>query len=89
MMDLVIHKFLLLLSTSPSGVNASAVAITTSIGGIQSIERIVMTNSGSGYTTPPTVTIVGGNGVGAAATCSIETTLKGIKNFTVTNNGVG
>ena len=77
------------ISTSPSGVNASAVAITTSIGGIQSIERIVMTNSGSGYTTPPTVTIVGGNGVGAAATCSIETTLKGIKNFTVTNNGVG
>ena len=77
------------ISTSPSGVNASAVAITTTRGGIQSIERIVMTNSGSGYTTPPIITIVGGNGVGAAATCSIETTLKGIKNFTVTNNGVG
>ena len=77
------------ISTSPSGVNASAVAITTSVGGVKSIERIVMTNSGSGYTTPPTITIVGGNGVGAAATCSIETSLKGIKNFTVTNNGVG
>ena len=77
------------ISTSPSGVNASAVAITTSIGGVKSIERIVMTNSGSGYTTPPTITIVGGNGVGAAATCSIETSLKGIKNFTVTNNGIG
>ena len=77
------------ISTSPSGVNASAVAITTSVGGIKSIERIVLTNTGSGYTTPPTITIVGGNGVGAAATCSIETTLKGIKNFTVTGNGVG
>ena len=77
------------ISTSPSGVNASAVAITTSIGGIQSIERIVLTNTGSGYTTPPIITIVGGNGVGAAATCSIETTLKGVKNFTVTGNGVG
>jgi len=77
------------ISTSPSGVNASAVAITTSIGGMKSIERIVLTNTGSGYTTPPIITIVGGNGVGAAATCSIETTLKGIKNFTVTGNGVG
>ena len=77
------------ISTSPSGVNASAVAITTSVGGIKSIERIVLTNSGSGYTTPPIISIVGGNGVGAAATCSIETTLKGIKNFTVTGNGVG
>ena len=77
------------ISTSPSGVNASAVAITTSVGGIKSIERIVLTNTGSGYTTPPIITIVGGNGVGAAATCSIETTLKGIKNFTVTGNGVG
>jgi len=77
------------ISTSPSGVNASAVAITTSVGGIKSIERIVLTNSGSGYTTPPIISIVGGNGVGAAATCSIETTLKGVKNFTVTGNGVG
>ena len=77
------------ISTSPSGVNASAVAITTSIGGIKSIERVVLTNTGSGYITPPTITIVGGNGVGAAATCSIETTLKGIKNFTVTGNGIG
>jgi len=77
------------ISTSPSGVNASAVAITTSVGGIKSIERIVLTNTGSGYTTPPIISIVGGNGVGAAATCSIETTLKGIKNFTVTGNGVG
>ena len=77
------------ISTSPSGVNASAVAITTSVGGIKSIERIVLTNTGSGYTTPPIITIVGGNGVGAAATCSIETTLKGIKNFTVTGNGIG
>ena len=77
------------ISTSPSGFNASAVAITTSRGGIQSIERIVMTHSGSGYTQIPTITIIGGNGVGAAATCSIETTKKGIQNFTITGNGIG
>ena len=77
------------ISTSPTGYNASAVAITTSRGGIQSIERIVMTHSGSGYTQIPTITIIGGNGVGAAATCSIETTKKGIQNFTITGNGIG
>jgi len=77
------------ISTSPTGYNASAVAITTSRAGVQSIERIVMTHSGSGYTTTPIITIVGGNGVGAAATCLLEKTLKGIQNFTVTGNGVG
>lgn len=52
----------------PSGVTATAVAITTSKAGAYSIEEILLTNSGSGYSFPPTITISGGGGSGAAAT---------------------
>ena len=76
------------ISTSPSGINASAVAITTSRGGIKSIQSILITNPGSGYTStnPPTVTITGGNGVGAAATALIVN--NGVASFTL-NGGSG
>ena len=79
------------ISTAPgaTGVSATAVAITTTRAGVKSIERIVLTNAGSGYTSPPTVTIIGGNGTGAIATCSIETTQKGVISYTVTNQGAG
>ena len=79
------------ISTAPgvTGVNATAVAITTTRAGVKSIERIVLTNAGSGYTSPPTITIIGGNGTGAIATCSIETTQKGVISYTVTNQGAG
>lgn len=52
---------------------ATAVAITTSVGGVQSVKEIFITNTGYGYTEPPTVTIIGGNGSGAIATCIIST----------------
>ena len=64
------------ISTSPSGQtgdNATAVAFTTSIANVTSIDRILLTNAGANYTTPPTITISGGGGTGAAATCSINT----------------
>ena len=80
------------ISTSPTGVgnvNATAVAITTTRAGIFSIERILLTNAGAGYTTPPLVTITGGGGVGAAATAAVEQTNFGIVDFTISNNGVG
>ena len=80
------------ISTAPPGagnINASAVAITTNTAGVYSVERIVLTDAGKGYTTIPTITIVGGNGTGAIATCSIETTQKGVQHFTVTGQGVG
>jgi len=79
------------ISTAPgaTGVSATAVAITTTRAGVQSIDRIVLTNAGSGYTSPPTITIIGGNGTGAIATCSIETTQKGVISYTVTNQGGG
>ena len=80
------------ISTSPSGLsgdNASAVAFTTSRANVTSIEKILLTNAGANYTTPPIITISGGGGTGAAATCSINTTTKGVIRFTMTDNGVG
>jgi len=84
---------LVAISTSPSGQpgdNATAVAITTSIGGIRSVKSIYLTNAGAGYTVPPTISIYGGGGgSGAAATCSIETSYRGVIRFIVSDGGVG
>ena len=80
------------ISTSPSGSigdNATAVAFTTERAGVRSIEKILMTNAGANYTTPPTITFSGGGGTGAAATCSIETSTQGIVKFIITDNGLG
>ena len=80
------------ISTAPfaaGNVNATAVAITTTRGGIFSIDRIELTHAGIGYTTPPLVTITGGGGVGAAATAAVELSNFGIVDFTISNNGVG
>jgi hypothetical protein len=71
------------------GYNASAVAITTVRAGVYSIESIILTNAGAGYTVAPSITISGGGGSGAAATCSIETIRSGISSFVMTSNGSG
>ncbi|MEY3470463.1 MAG: Prochlorococcus phage [Actinomycetota bacterium] len=75
----------------PGGINASAVAITTSTssGVVRSVKEILLINAGSGYTVAPKITITGGGGAGAAATCSIETVNNGIISFSVTNGGQG
>lgn len=75
--------------TGQIGDNATAVAITTIRGGVRSVERLYLTNAGAGYTVPPRISITGGGGAGAAATCSIETTYNGLIRFTVTDGGVG
>ena len=80
------------ISTAPfaaGNVDATAVAITTTKGGIFSIDRIELTHAGIGYTSPPLVTITGGGGVGAAATAAVELSDFGIVDFTMSNNGVG
>ena len=77
-------------SDPTSGTTASAIAITTSVGGIQSILRLEITNSGSGYTIPPTITFSGGGGTGAAATCSIgATTQSSVNSVAITSEGSG
>lgn len=69
--------------------DAKAVAITTNRAGVYSVESILLTNAGVGYTVPPIITISGGGGIGAAATCSIETSYQGVVRFVVTDGGIG
>ena len=76
-------------SRDASGVNASAVAITTNRGGVQSIKEIILTNAGAGYTQAPDINIVGGGGSGAIATCTIETSQRGVIAFNVIGDGAG
>ena len=71
------------------GRTATAVAITTSIGGARSIKEIVLTDAGEGYREPPTVTISGGGGVGAAATVGIESFRQGVSRAVILSSGDG
>jgi len=71
------------------GSTATAVAITTSRGGVASIKEILITNAGSGYTVAPNINIYSGGGTGAAATCSIETSNKGVVSIAVDDGGSG
>jgi hypothetical protein len=78
------------ISPAPSGgINARAVAITTSVGGVYSIKDIVLTNAGAGYTIAPSIAISGGGGSGAAATCGIQTAYNGIRIIGIGNSGDG
>ncbi len=78
--------------SNPSGVAgkvATAVAITTSILNVTSIDTIRIINPGSGYdlNNPPTITISGGGGVGASATAVIVD--HGIEEIEFSQNGGG
>ena len=82
------------------GVNASAVAITTSVSDVFSVKEILLINPGSGYTVAPTITInsfvstiagIGSTtfGVGAAATSVLVTNAAGIGSISISDNGDG
>ena len=77
------------LTTAPSGgIDATAVGILTTRNNVTSIEEIVITNSGAGYTVSPVVTISGGGGVGAAATALIRSDgKKGIIRISIGGTG--
>ena len=89
------------IGTAPAGgVDATAVAITTSINGVNSVKEILLTNAGAGYTEAPTVTIVSATevikgvgsvsyGVGAAATALVVTNSSGIRDVSITSAGDG
>jgi hypothetical protein len=68
------------ISSAPTGgVTASAEAIMRTIPGRNgsSIDKILITNPGSGYTTPPTVQIISSSGSGGIATAVIDTGVLG------------
>ena len=89
------------IGTAPAGgTDATAVAITTSINGVNSVKEILLTNAGAGYTEAPTVTIVSATevikgvglttyGVGAAATALVVTNSAGIGTVSITSSGDG
>ena len=74
-----------------SGTTATGVGILTTRGNTTSLEYIRMTHMGVGYgLTAPTITISGGGGTGAAATCSvIPLNSKGIQEIRITKHGMG
>ena len=87
-------------SPTGAGTTATAVAITTSINGVNSVKEILLTNAGAGYTVTPTVTIVSAAstilgsgsttyGVGAAATALLVTDSAGIGSVSITSSGSG
>jgi hypothetical protein len=72
------------------GTTASAVAITSCIGGVCSIKEILLVNPGSGYIEEPSITIYGnGSGAGAAATCILVKDFYGIGPIGITTVGGG
>ena len=71
------------------GVSAYGTATIKKVGNSYSVDKITLINAGIGYTVEPTITISGGGGVGAAATCSIETSSNGIVRVIVTDSGQG
>ena len=77
------------ISPPPSGVQATAVAITTSKSGVKSIKEILLTNPGAGYNSesPPLVLLTGGGGVGAAVTIGVVD--NGLSGVTISQAGVG
>ena len=78
------------IAPAPSGgINASAVATIRKVGGIYSVDKIFLTNSGAGYTVAPSIIISGGGGSGATASCGIETSTNGVIKFTITDGGAG
>jgi phage tail sheath protein FI len=53
----------------------------------QGVDRITITNGGSGYTSAPTVALTGGGGTGAAATATVTGGV--VTGITITNPGSG
>jgi hypothetical protein len=71
------------------GQTASAVAITTTVGGVRSVKDIVLTRAGFGYTVAPKITLSGGGGTGFAATCSIQRFQNGVVQIQLQSGGQG
>lgn len=75
-------KFALVTST-----DASAPATATAVVSFGFVVNITVDTGGSGYTTPPAVTITGGGGSGASATATVSG--GAVTAITIVNNGSG
>jgi hypothetical protein len=84
-------------TSAPSG-GKTATAVAEMIGGIvvcndnvdpkaKSVQNVLITNAGFGYTVAPSVRFIGGGGSGARATATIGDGIVGV--ITVTNGGSG
>ena len=73
------------------GTQATAVGVLTTRNQVTSLQAIYLSHAGVGYgNTAPIITISGGGGTGAAATCSlVPAGKKGLQVITITNHGVG
>jgi hypothetical protein len=85
------------ISSAPSG-GKTATAVAEMIGGVvvcndninpqaKSVQKVLLTNSGYGYTTTPGVRFIVGGGGGASATATIGDGIVGV--VTITNSGSG
>ncbi|MFY7883596.1 MAG: hypothetical protein ACOVOV_01985, partial [Dolichospermum sp.] len=72
-------------------IGADYVTITEAIADITQgqLKSIYIISAGAGYTAAPTLTISGGGGSGAAATCTIDAITGEINGITITNRGTG
>lgn len=76
-------------SPAPSGgITARGVAVTQNKNGVYSVEKILLETAGVGYTVAPTISF-SGTGIGAAATCSINTISNGVYQVTSIDTGIG
>lgn len=73
----------------PSGTQAEAIATLTKLPGNSygSIDKILILNPGSGYTTPPNVNIISPSGSGAIATAIIDSGV--LEPMQISNGGLG
>ena len=71
--------------TGPNGINAEGSANIDSNGRVISVDLI---SSGNQYKTPPSISFVGGDGVGAAATVKLYPTYYTIESATLPNAGI-
>ena len=73
------------------GTQATAVGVLTTRNQVTSLQAIYLSHAGVGYgNTAPIITISGGGGTGAAATCSlVPAGKKGLQVINITNHGVG
>jgi hypothetical protein len=74
---------------APGGVAATGTATMTGTSPNRKILSVTMSKSGSGYLTPPTITITNGTGSGAALTAVLGTPVNKVTSITITNGGSG